>query len=141
MNALSTQAAKMKEKKIKKVPKISKLTRTNSSSEALPDARPEQATPTTEAPEGSSESMEGVEGIIVEWYVRMMLIYGESSPVAVFFWIYCHHCALIAVVMIGNVFVASQSHPGHKKKKVSWAGDDSLTKIHYFELDESERGK
>lgn len=23
---------------------------------------------------------------------------------------------------------------------MSWAGDDSLTKIHYFELDESERG-
>lgn len=27
-----------------------------------------------------------------------------------------------------------------KKKKVSWATDDNLAKVHYFELDESERG-
>ena len=60
MNALSTQAAKMKEKKIKKVPKISKLTRTNSSSDIVSEAKPEQATPTTT--EGPAESME-VEGM------------------------------------------------------------------------------
>ena len=28
-----------------------------------------------------------------------------------------------------------------KKKKVSWASEDNLTSVHYFELDESERGK
>ena len=27
-----------------------------------------------------------------------------------------------------------------KKKRVSWAADDNLTIVHYFELDESERG-
>ncbi len=27
-----------------------------------------------------------------------------------------------------------------KKKKVSWASDDNLAVMHYFELDESERG-
>lgn len=26
------------------------------------------------------------------------------------------------------------------KKRVSWATDDNLTRIHYFEMDESERG-
>ncbi len=44
------------------------------------------------------------------------------------------------VVMVIVFGVAPQSDPAHKKKRVSWAGDDSLTKIHYFELDESERG-
>lgn len=28
-----------------------------------------------------------------------------------------------------------------KKKKVTWASDDNLTTMHFFELDESERGK
>lgn len=27
-----------------------------------------------------------------------------------------------------------------KKKQVSWASDDNLATVHYFELDESERG-
>ena len=30
---------------------------------------------------------------------------------------------------------------GKKKKKVSWATEDNLTKVHYFHLDESERGE
>ena len=28
-----------------------------------------------------------------------------------------------------------------KKKKVSWATEDNLTRVHYFQLDESERGR
>ena len=27
-----------------------------------------------------------------------------------------------------------------KKKRVSWAEDDNLVMVHYFEMDESERG-
>ena len=36
---------------------------------------------------------------------------------------------------------AGSDDPTKKKKKVTWASDDSLTKMHYFEMDESERGK
>ncbi len=43
MNALSTMAAKMKEKKVKKLPRGSKLSRSNSTSDALSDAKQEKA--------------------------------------------------------------------------------------------------
>ena len=32
------------------------------------------------------------------------------------------------------------SEPGSKKKRVTWASDSNLTTMHYFEMDESERG-
>ena len=58
MNALSTQAAKMKEKKIKKASKIAKLSRNNSTGDSAPD--PKQDLPTTEGNEAeSTEDMEG----------------------------------------------------------------------------------
>ena len=38
-----------------------------------------------------------------------------------------------------NVAVSGEVE-GKKKKKVSWATEEKLTKIHYFQLDESERG-
>ena len=56
MNALSTQAAKMKEKKIKKVSKLPKLARTNSTSEEA--AKQDVTTPTVGGGE-ANESMEG----------------------------------------------------------------------------------
>lgn len=56
MNALSTQAAKMKEKKVKKVSKVPKLARTNSSSE---EVKQDVATPPVQTGEPSTESMEG----------------------------------------------------------------------------------
>ena len=33
------------------------------------------------------------------------------------------------------------SDSGRSRKKVTWAAEDSLTTVHYFEMDESERGK
>lgn len=61
MNALSTQAAKLKEKKIKRVPKINKLSRTNSSSEPLP-VESKQEPPTSANEEGGTSTVEGMEG-------------------------------------------------------------------------------
>jgi hypothetical protein len=59
MNALSTQAAKLKEKKIKKVPKINKLSRTNSTSEP---AEQKQDPPPTSADEEVGANTEIMEG-------------------------------------------------------------------------------
>ena len=42
-----------------------------------------------------------------------------------------------SIYVIGS---AESGDPSKKKKKVTWAVDDNLTMVRYFELDESERG-
>lgn len=54
MNALSTQAAKMKEKKIKRVPKIPKHSRNNSGSDPITEVKQDMPTE-----EGNEANMEG----------------------------------------------------------------------------------
>lgn len=51
-------------------------------------------------------------------------------------------CDSIGVLSIYMFCVPGDGDGGEKKnkKRVSWASDDNLTMIQYFELDESERG-
>lgn len=42
---------------------------------------------------------------------------------------------------LSNLCLSADPGPNAKKKRVSWAEDENLCVIHYFQLDESERGK
>ena len=82
MNALSTQAAKMKEKKIKKVPKIPRASRTGSTSDPLSESKQQeqsQATPPVEGSQPETEDMESKISTTVEPRLSVPQLSGTSD--------------------------------------------------------------
>jgi len=131
MNALSTQAAKMKEKKVKKVSGKGTKARTNSTGSGPVESKHNSGT----KDEKGAEPMEGkLPAPALETKIELQNVVVCTMIIQ----IYLSGIAEEASQDMAEVTEGSES--SKKKKRVSWASADNLTKFFYFELDESERG-